>query len=39
MMQGFGTGGFYGMGFGMLLIVLLIFLAGVAVGFLLGRAR
>ena len=38
-MYGFGEGGFFGMGFGMLAIVLLIFLVGVAVGFLLGRAR
>lgn len=39
MMYGFGEGGFFGMGFGMLLIVLLIFRVGMAVGFLLGRSR
>lgn len=39
MMYGFGEGGFFGMGFGMLLIILLIFIAGLAVGFLLGRSR
>ena len=39
MMYGFGEGAFFGMGFGMLAIVLLIFLAGMAVGFLLGRSR
>lgn len=38
MMYGFGEGGFFGMGFGMLAIVILIFLAGMAVGFLLGRS-
>jgi hypothetical protein len=39
MMYGFGNGGFFGMGFGMLLIILLIFLAGMAVGYLIGRSR
>lgn len=39
MMYGFGNGGFFGMGYGMLLIVILIFLAGMAVGFLIGRSR
>jgi hypothetical protein len=39
MMYGFENGSFFGMGFGMLLVVLLIFLAGAAVGYLLGRSR
>lgn len=39
MMYGFGNGSFFGMGFGMLLILVLIFLAGLAVGYLIGRSR
>ena len=39
MMYGFGNGGFLGMGFGMLFLIALIFLAGMAVGYLIGRAR
>lgn len=39
MMYGYGNGAFLGMGFGMLLVVALIFLAGVAIGYLIGRAR
>ena len=39
MMYGFENGSLSGMGFGMLLIVLLIFLAGLAVGYIVGRSR
>lgn len=39
MMYGFGDGGFFGMGLMALLFIALIFLAGMAVGFLLGRLR
>lgn len=39
MMQGYGSGSFFGMGPGMLAIVVLIFLAGMAAGYLIGRGR
>lgn len=39
MMYGFGNGSFFGMGFGMLPIVALIFLAGLAAGYFIGRSR
>ena len=39
MMYGFGDGGFLGMGFGMLFTIALIFGAGLAIGYLIGRSR
>ncbi len=39
MMYGFGNGTFFGMALGMLLVILPIFLAGMAVGYLIGRSR
>lgn len=39
MMYGFENGSFFGMGFGMLFVIALIFLAGVAIGYLFGRSR
>jgi hypothetical protein len=39
MMYGYGNGSFFGMGFGVLLFLVLIFLAGMAVGYLIGRSR
>jgi len=39
MMYGYENGMFFGMGLGMLLTVALIFLAGMAVGYLIGRSR
>lgn len=39
MMHDFDGIGFLGMGYGMLITVLLIFLAGMAVGYAIGRSR
>lgn len=38
MMQGFTNGSFFGMGFGMLAVVAAIFVGGIAIGYLIGRA-
>lgn len=39
MMYGFMDGGFFGMGYGMLLLIAIIFAAGLAVGYMFGRSR